>query len=305
MRRLSYGRRDEQGAMIVIMSVFMVVIVAMAALVVDVGALLDERRQLQNGADAGAMAAVHSCALGSCDGNVKMVEDLANDNSRDGTSAASVTYPAPRRVRVDTSTRGQGTNILPYTFGQAISGVEGKTVRASATAAWAPARRLAVVPLAISQCDVKQIGFDKYSVIFFNKPTGTCVTGKDSSGSFGWLDGPCPATFSAGTRVSGNPGSSGPKDCLGPQVGKVVLVPVFDSTTGTGTNTIYSIVGFVAYRIAGYRFPGDQSTPRPCNSPDTCIAGTFVRVVTSAELGGSTGSGEGADFGVNSIFLVS
>ena len=39
------------------------VLVGMAALVVDVGAVVEEKRQLQNGADAAALAVAQSCAL--------------------------------------------------------------------------------------------------------------------------------------------------------------------------------------------------------------------------------------------------
>lgn len=295
----------ERGAVIVLMTVFLVVIVAMAALVLDVGGLLDERRQLQNGADAASLAVAHSCALASCPGagDALLAAMLANDNARDGQSGAVVTYPTPRRVRVDTSTRGDGNNILPYSFGQVLSGAKGQTVRANASAAWGPVGSLRAVPLAISSCDVLQLLSGPASVIQFSRPTGPCA-GRDSSGAFGWLDGPCPATFTVGAQLSGNPGSSGPAGCLSSQLNKDVLIPVFDRATGTGTNTIYSIVGFAAFRLTGYRFPGQQSTPSPCSSPTTCIAGSFVKVVTTSGTGGAGGD-TGPDYGVNRIFLAS
>ncbi len=56
MRRVTHRRRDERGAMVIFLAAFSVVMIGMAALVIDVGSLLDEKRQLQNGADAGALA---------------------------------------------------------------------------------------------------------------------------------------------------------------------------------------------------------------------------------------------------------
>lgn len=303
MRRLTRsGRSDQQGAVIVLMSIFIVVVVAMAALVVDVGAIVDERRQLQNGADAGALAVAQSCARGSCAGDVTTAGGLADANSVDDSSAAAVTYPAAKRARVETSTLGGGSNILPYTFGQVISGEKGRTVRASSTAAWAPPSRLTVIPLTISQCNAQRATIGSYTILLFNRPSGPCA-GQDLSGAFGWLDGPCPSPMSVGDLISGNPGSSGPPNCLGPLLGTDILVPVFSTTTGTGTNTIYTIAGFAAFRITGYRFGSDQSPTRPCSPPDTCIAGTFIRYVTTS--GSGDGSGAGADFGVNRVFLVS
>jgi hypothetical protein len=78
-----------------------------------------------------------------------------------------------------------------------------------------------------------------------------------------------------------------------------VLVPVFDRVTGTGSNARYSIVGFAMFHLTGYRFPSDASSPRPCNSPDTCIAGNFVRYVTAGP------AGTGTNFGVSTVALVS
>lgn len=297
MRWLTRSRSDQAGSVLILVVLLTVTLVAMAAMVVDVGALLDERRQLQNGADAGSLAVAHSCAAGPCDAN--LAEGLADGNSRDGDSAVdSVTYPAANRVKVTTSTRGGGRNILPYSFGQAVTGEKGRTVRASATAAWGPVGSAVAIPLAISKCDLQQLAIGTYGVITFKKGSGPC-SGKDAPGAFGWLDGACPTTFTAGTLVNGNPGASGPKDCLHGLMNTDILLPVFDTVTGSGNSTKYHLVGFAALRLTGWRFPGDQSSPRPCSPPETCIAGTFVKFVTSSAVGG------GADFGVNTVFLVS
>jgi len=65
MRRL----RNDDGSIAIIVAIVMVVLLGMATLVVDVGRLYVERRQLQNGADAAALAVAVDCAHGSCAGS--------------------------------------------------------------------------------------------------------------------------------------------------------------------------------------------------------------------------------------------
>ena len=57
MRRLiTSDRRSQRGATITVVTLILTVLVSIAALVVDLGMLYQERRELQNGADAGALA---------------------------------------------------------------------------------------------------------------------------------------------------------------------------------------------------------------------------------------------------------
>lgn len=58
MRRLD----DEHGATVVFVAILLVVMFGMGALVIDVGHMFWERRQLQNGADAAALALASKCA---------------------------------------------------------------------------------------------------------------------------------------------------------------------------------------------------------------------------------------------------
>ncbi len=60
--------RDEGGAIAVLIAVLIGggVLTGMGALVIDIGQLYVERAQLQNGAEAGAMAVAKSCAAGPC-----------------------------------------------------------------------------------------------------------------------------------------------------------------------------------------------------------------------------------------------
>src|SRR6516165_9618464 len=60
--------RDERGAIGVLIAVLIGggVLIGMGALAIDVGQIYQNRAELQNGADAGALAVADSCALGTC-----------------------------------------------------------------------------------------------------------------------------------------------------------------------------------------------------------------------------------------------
>lgn len=315
MRRVTRRRPDERGAMVFFLAVFSVVIVGMAALVIDVGSLLDEKRQLQNGADAGALAVAHSCAEGAC--KPALAGPLANSNSKDGESTVkpSEVVVTGKDVKVTTRTSTAGTSILPYSFGQILSGVEGKELSASATARWAPLGRAIVLRLAVSACDVDRLlGSTTPQTIMFHSTVPGCDknSGHDTSGAFGWLDDDrppsgsrCELTVTAGQTASADPGASGPTDCLDPYFPTDILLPVFDDVrgvVGTGQNATYLIKGFARFHLVGYRFPGSASATPPCKGNDSCIRGYFVRYVTSAE---ATTFGVGANFGVSTVQLVS
>ena len=309
MRRLRVRpRRDEQGVFVVLMAALIVVILGMAALVVDVGSLLDEKRQLQNGADSGALAVAHSCALGAC--NDALAGQMADGNARDGRSAAAVTYPADKRVAVRTSTISGGTSILPYSFGQTLSGAKGQEVTAKATATWSALGRATALRLAVSQCDVLRLeaaGFGVPTTVEFHSTSSGCGTssGADTSGAFGFLDddgigNTCELTLSVNQTPSAAPGATGPGPCLSTRLNADILLVVFDRIERTGTNAGYRVSGFARFHLTGYRFGSQRSEPPPCIGSTNCIRGHFVRFVTPSEV-----IGGGTDFGAYSIHLVS
>ncbi len=103
-------RRDDAGAVIVWVALMMVVLLGMGALVIDVGQLYAERRELQNGADAAALAVAQDCAGGDCLDETATAGTYADDNAHDGAgqrstrsadrapgSPACATPPAGRR----------------------------------------------------------------------------------------------------------------------------------------------------------------------------------------------------------------
>lgn len=154
-------KREENGISLVFVSLSLVVLIGMVAFAVDTGALYQERRELQNGADAAAIAIAEECALApaSCtqtnaDG---WADSFSDANAGDLASAIdSVTlglsgFPKTVDVAVSTETTAGGTLFRPL-FAQ-VMGFTGSTVHAEASAEWGFLSGIGTIPLTISFCE--------------------------------------------------------------------------------------------------------------------------------------------------------
>lgn len=178
-------RADDRGAVGVLVGILLGggVLLGMGALVVDTGQLYQERAELQNGADAGALAVAHGCATGSSTCSAGKANSLVNANAKDGASSvalvcgydgsgklpgcptssgAMVDCPAApssgtKYVDVHTSTlTAGGSTLLPPAFSRALagnSGYTGSTVHACGRAAWGPPSAATTVAMTISYCE--------------------------------------------------------------------------------------------------------------------------------------------------------
>ena len=205
MRRLI----DERGGVAVTVGVLLAALVGFGAIVVDVGHLYAERRQLQNGADGAALAAAEEFveAKSDCVGPPSAqatVDSYANANANDAN--ANATYacedadgnPSLNHVTVFTSTREPGgDNFLTHWLAPII-GDDQSTVVAQATAAWGPlGGSFDLFPLAFCLDTFNQVtsngtvyGPPPYD-IFYKTPSNPiqCPTTNDIyDGGFGWLD---------------------------------------------------------------------------------------------------------------------
>lgn len=83
MRGMNEG---DDGAVAVLVAILAVALFGFGALVIDVGDLYNERRELQNGADAGALAVAQACAGGDCGAFTADADAFSDDNARDDAS---------------------------------------------------------------------------------------------------------------------------------------------------------------------------------------------------------------------------
>lgn len=168
MRRLM---QDESGAVAVIAVVLMGLFVMLLALTVDTGQLYHEQRELQNGADAAALAVAFDCARDetTCAATAAgHAAKYASANASDGLSAIDPTSPLPANPHIDFATKQVTVDTRSQEPGQApedgvvnffvpwLDGDDSAAVRARAVAAWGNAIPPKMVPLTISFCDFQR-----------------------------------------------------------------------------------------------------------------------------------------------------
>ena len=325
MRWLRKRIRDDRGATAVFVGILMIPLLGFAAISVDVGALYSEKAQLQNGADAAALAIAQECAKGKNCNSVSaraLAATFANGNSNDGVSNVLTPTLTANTVLVTTSTREGGADALSHPFAQFI-GIDSSTVRARAVAEWKALGTAKVLPLAISLCDFNAANATSGKVVLIrydeNKPCKGTV-GAPIPGGFGWLDrggkAECRVTVSAGTTVLSEAGNSYPNACdstFADIDGEIVIIPVYNGANpATGPNKSFTLAGLAAFEIVGWKFAGGNSEPRvnappsdsgvqPCTGNCRGIQGSFVEYVCLAA--DCIGYG-GPSFGATAVRLI-
>ncbi|MEV7638229.1 pilus assembly protein TadG-related protein [Pseudarthrobacter enclensis] len=309
---------SERGAATIIVAVALVALLGFAALAVDVGAMYAEKAQLQNGADSTALAVANQCAKGSCGDTAATGNLFANSNANDGASGATVTFPDSTTVRAETRARAAGSTTDGFgLFFARVLGFDSTQIQATAEASWGAVSGATSFPWTISDCVFKknltasQLAEFNSTLAFTGDPIpnhltlrydenappypGCAAQNGYAPGGFGWLDAgtDCKATIDAGTAVVGSkPGISLPNVCSTmPSTikGTTVLVPVFSSAVSlnNGNNTKYTIVGFLAFKVTGYKFSGSVEDLDPlapsCSGNCRALQGYFTRFVSLAE----------------------
>jgi Flp pilus assembly protein TadG len=286
----------EQGGVAVLLAILVLPLLGFAAISVDVGALYAERRQLQNGADAAALAIAQDCAGGDCGAAATTAVTFAGANANDGFADAAATF-AQDQVTVRASTRRpDGSTALAHWFAP-VFGVDATTVTAQGSAAWGvPTGGTAGLPIIFSWCAFTDatggepstenevvIRYDNMSVTGCTGPSG-----KEIPGGFGWLEtdaGVCRATHAVGQQVVSDPGNSVPSICSPAYVAELlsqpVLLPVFEESGEQGTSGWYRVYGYAAFQITGYRFSGNNefNAGGACSGNHRCIKGYFLEFV--------------------------
>ncbi|MGQ1839199.1 pilus assembly protein TadG-related protein [Kocuria turfanensis] len=298
MRRLIERLCHEaKGGVSVMVALLLVVLLGAAALAVDAGVMYAERAELQNGADAAALAIAQDCADGTCVNTASTAEQYANRNAKDNASDVADVQLAPSSVTVDVISRNGATGAPSLSlFFAPVLGIDGTTVGATATAGWNtfPESGTAVLPLAFSTCtfNAASTGGIRLFQTHGNGMPAPCGSGTPP-GAFQWLDDPlgnCSAFVTIAddqpAQAGSDPGndiSQACKDLLPTLVGKTVLLPVYEGVAGSGQAATYDIKGWAGFILRGWRFPGSQYPPTPipgteCPGPGSCkgLIGEFV-----------------------------
>lgn len=326
----------ERGAIAVMVAILMVSLIGFTAFALDVARMADQKAQLQNGADASALAIASNCNMNpsTCAGSAS---SLANQytpaNSLDGSAVpSSITFPTSNSVTVGTKTPGSGLSLI---FAR-IFGRSSVMVTASATAAWGPPGKGSGFPLAFSRACYPDLSSTSSGPIekFAYKPGMYCTgpSGTQTPGGWGWLDSTnCQTSTTAGqTNIGSDPGNNLPNGCatiLQSWVDKInaggevdVTFPIFDTVTAQGTNALYHIIGYATLRIIGWKLAGGSnnapgafrntaaaltslgiSSIYACSGgSDRCVIAQFIRFDTSDP---SFTQGGGQDLGTTVVYL--
>ncbi|MDJ0456108.1 Tad domain-containing protein [Arthrobacter sp. NQ7] len=323
MRRLKLASRKrdgERGAVSVIVATMLVVLLGFGAMAVDVAMLYSERTQLRNGADAAAFAIAQKCAKNpsdtDCSNTSSLAANLANTNANDGLSnIKSIALDKTNRkvtVSVASQEAGHSANQVSLFFARTL-GFNTAEVNAPSTVNWgSPTKGTTVFPLTISICQVR----GQYGVMQLLRMHGTganpsCNYGPAGAfveGGFGGLKqdaNSCGALVDiTKSTAGGDTGNNPPPNCevtlngwaADMTAGKdvIVLLPIFNAVTGTGTNAIYGLKTFAAFKVAGWKFgptglpytfhnrSPDVPAALECKEPCRGIIGTFVQYVSLA-----------------------
>lgn len=329
--------RDERGVIAPLAALLMVPMLGMAALVVDTAMIYSEHAQLQNGADAAALAIAEQCskAPAPCPSDQRSAAvEYANGNALDGYSnVVSATADAANRV-VDVAVESRmpdGTNHFSLHFAKVL-GISSADIQATATAKWRYPSSGKGFPLALSQSCWNFGPATPASTTLQKitwKPNTSCTnaSGDKVPGGWGWLantaSAPCEAATTIGNYASSNPGNDPPKTCEAILKGWIDTItagrkvqasfPIFDMASGSGNTGTFRIVGYATFRVYGwnfgeatgpYKFRNEAKDPYMNNKlacsdgGDRCLIGAFVQFHTSG------GGGGGMNFGTSSVSLT-
>ena len=300
--------RQSRGQAYVISILFLAVLLAMAAAVLDIGSWYRADRSLQATVDAAALAGAQ--ALPGSTGNASaLATQYANKN---GGGTMNVSFKS--KVIANDTITVSGSRPAPGFFSKML-GVNSVTVHATATARVGGLSAAKwVVPIVVDekhpklQCNPNPCSGATELNYLHLKNNGS----PDGSGNFGFINltGGSSGTSDLGDliengwdqymdlgdydAITGNMfSSSNIGDLLNARIGDVLLFPIYRKIAGTGTNAHYEIVGWAAFKLSGMDLQGNNEK----------LFGEFVGV-TWEGIQAEHASDAGVDFGVKNVSLV-
>ena len=281
MRRAPPSWPGESGAVSVFLALFLVVAVACAALALDLGNVWQKQRQLHTATDAGALAAAYDYANGSVGCDTTADTYVQTNSTGAETTCTAVPFDpsySSGYVVVDATT--------PVSFNFApVLGVSGGNVGSGTSVQWGPPKgATGVRPLGLclfypglsswlNLPDGPTGPSDDINVPFSNSFGNGCNASSnwgwlDLSGSAGgndvndWLDYGYSGTVPVPTDIKAETGhiSSVATHLATLQAdGTIFPIVLFDSVTGTGSNTVYHVVAIAMAKLIDYKVTGTQS----------------------------------------------
>ena len=309
-------RKNERGQAIVLMTLSLVVIMGMAALVLDVGNWFHTKRRLQGTADAAALAGAQRLP-DDPSGAQTMAMSYANQNGGD-VAGANIIVTSTVLPNDTISVRARKTD--PGIF-SGILGIASADIDARAKARVGPPQQAEYVAPMVVYCDHPLIhNCPGNSTPDFGVPTTMDYDPMGAPGAFGMLNldngNGTPGTSAETDWIlhgfdkylklgdyRSDPGakfsSSNIQSALDARIGTVLLFPVFRTLSGGGQNAKYEIIGWIGFHLTSYDVHGNNAT----------LHGYFTKFIAHGILATTGGGGGGggtpsSSFGVTSIQLI-
>ena len=299
---------QSRGQAYVITILFLAVLLAMAAAVLDIGSWYRADRSLQATVDAAALAGAQALPDGTATAST-----LASQYAvKNGGGTMNITFES--QVFPDDTITVSGSRPAPGFFSKML-GIKSVTVHATASArAGYPTQAKWVIPIVVDekhpklQCNPNPCSGPTTLVYQHFKSNGS----PNGAGNFGFINltGGHSGTSDLGDlitngwdqymglgdydAITGNMFSSTHiGDNLADRIGDVLLFPIYRKLTGGGTGAKYEIVGWAGFRLSGLDLHGSNEI----------LLGEFVSVTWDG-IQAEEASDAPPDFGVTNVSLV-
>jgi len=300
--------KQSGGQAYVITILFLAVLLAMAAAVLDIGSWYRADRSLQATVDAAALAGAQALPDGTATAST-----LASQYAvKNGGGTMNITFES--QVFPDDTITVSGSRPAPGFFSKML-GIKSVTVHATASArAGYPTQAKWVIPIVVDekhpklQCNPNPCSGPTTLVYQHFKSNGS----PNGAGNFGFINltGGHSGTSDLGDlitngwdqymglgdydAITGNMFSSSHiGDNLADRIGDVLLFPIYRKLTGGGTGAKYQIVGWAGFRLSGLDLHGSNEI----------LLGEFVSVTWDG-IQAEEASDAPPDFGVTNVSLV-
>jgi Flp pilus assembly protein TadG len=303
--------RNDRGQATVITVVFLVVLLGMAALVLDIGSWYRADRSTQSTADAAALAGAQSLPYDTATARTLAIQ-YANKNGG-GVTSGDVTITSSPYAANDTITvhvHRTASGVFTKLFGVNSVGVGSKaTARASLMQS-----AQYVAPIGVNVKHPKLKGTATCPCFGPTNQTTLPLGKTGAPGSFDLLniDGSKGGTggqtlanwilygYSGYLPIGSYLSDTGAKwndslvqNALDRRLGTELLFPVYDTLSGQGSNAVYHVIGWVGFHITGHTANGSSGS----------ITGWFTQVrwdgIESTKTDGSN-----PDLGARTVKLI-
>jgi putative Flp pilus-assembly TadE/G-like protein len=296
--------RLQRGQALVLTLVFMAVLLALSAAVIDVGAWYRAHRQVQATADAAALAGATELPE-STGGASALASDYASRNGG-GVSSGDITFSGT--VVAEDTIQVTARKTVPGLFSK-IMGLGSVTARAHAKALSAvPGEARWAAPIGVdlkhpmlqceplpcfnqqTQLDLKKTGPGAFRLINIDGSRGGTSPPTLADWMLRGFDGYMPLQWyysDPGAKFN----SSQMQSALEARIGSELLFPVYRNVRGGGANFEYEVVGWVGFHLTDFDARGNSGK----------LDGWFTRIIWE---GIENTAATDDDFGARTISLV-